>query len=55
MPWDPGQLVLWLSREGYVCSLEAKDARLAYRRISETINAMLASDPHLEIRIEAQA
>ncbi|MEI6712403.1 MAG: TIM barrel protein [Verrucomicrobiota bacterium] len=44
-------VVLWLSREGSYIR-EAKDARLAYRRILDTINAMLAYDSKLEIWIE---
>ena len=44
-------MVLWLSREGSYIR-EAKDARLAYQRLSETINGMLAYDPEIEIWIE---
>ncbi len=44
-------VVLWFSREGTYIR-EAKDARIAYRRILDTINAMLAYDPALEIWIE---
>lgn len=46
-----GAQVLWLAREGtYV--REAKDARLAYDRLLETINRMLDYDPEMEIWIE---
>jgi xylose isomerase len=44
-------IVLWFSREGSYIR-EAKDARLAYRRLLETINTMLDYDPSLEIWIE---
>ena len=44
-------MVLWLAREGSYIR-EAKDARLAYQRLSETINGMLAYDPEIEIWIE---
>jgi len=44
-------IVLWLAREGTYIR-EAKDARLAYQRLLETINAMLAYDPEIEIWIE---
>lgn len=44
-------IVLWLAREGTYIR-EAKDARLAYQRLLETINAMLAYDPDIEIWIE---
>ena len=44
-------MVLWLSREGSYIR-EAKDARLAYQRLLETINGMLAYDPEIEIWIE---
>jgi xylose isomerase len=44
-------IVLWLSREGTYIR-EAKDARLAYDRLLETINRMLAYDPDIEIWIE---
>ncbi len=44
-------IVLWLSREGTYIR-EAKDAKLAYQRLLETINAMLAYDKEIEIWIE---
>lgn len=44
-------LVLWLAREGSYIR-ESKNARLAYERILETVNAMLAHDPEIEIWIE---
>lgn len=44
-------MVLWLSREGSYIR-EAKDARLAYQRLLETINGMLAYDSEIEIWIE---
>jgi xylose isomerase len=44
-------IVLWLAREGTYLR-EAKDARLAYRRLLETINAMLDYDADIEIWIE---
>jgi xylose isomerase len=44
-------VVLWLAREGTYIR-EAKDARLAYERILETINAMLAYDSGIEVWIE---
>ena len=44
-------IVLWLAREGtYV--REAKNARLAYQRILEALNAMLAYDKEAKIWIE---
>ncbi|HET6408177.1 MAG TPA: TIM barrel protein [Chthoniobacteraceae bacterium] len=44
-------LVLWLAREGtYV--RESKNARIAYERLLEAINALLAHDPEVEIWIE---
>jgi len=44
-------LVLWLAREGtYV--RESKSARVAYERLLEAINQMLAHDPEIEIWIE---
>ena len=44
-------IVLWFAREGsYV--REAKDARMAYRHLLETLNAMLEYDRSLEIWIE---
>ncbi len=48
---DCKAIVLWLAREGTYIR-EAKDARLAYQRILETLNAMLAYDPEIEIWIE---
>ena len=48
---DCKAIVLWLSREGTYIR-EAKDARRAYERILETINAMLAYDKEIEIWIE---
>ena len=44
-------IVLWLAREGTYIR-EAKDARLAYQRLLETVNAMLAYDKEIEIWIE---
>jgi xylose isomerase len=44
-------IVLWFAREGSYIR-EAKDARLAYQRILDTINAMLDYDKDLEIWIE---
>jgi len=44
-------VVLWLAREGTYIR-EAKDAKLAYQRILETINMMLDYDPNIEIWIE---
>jgi xylose isomerase len=44
-------VVLWLSREGSYIR-EAKDARLAYVRLLETVNKILAYDPEIEIWIE---
>lgn len=44
-------IVLWLAREGSYIR-EAKDARLAYRRILETINTILDYDKEIEIWIE---
>jgi xylose isomerase len=44
-------LVLWLAREGtYV--RESKNPRVAYERLLEAINALLAHDPDVEIWIE---
>ncbi len=43
--------VLWLAREGSYIR-EAKDAKLAYDRLLETINRMLDYDPEMEIWIE---
>ncbi len=44
-------IVLWLSREGTYIR-EAKDARLAYERILEILNRMLAYDREIEVWIE---
>ena len=44
-------IVLWLSREGTYIR-EAKDAKLAYQRLLETVNAMLDYDKTIEIWIE---
>lgn len=44
-------IVLWLSREGTYIR-EAKDARLAYQRLLETLDAMLSYDAEIEIWIE---
>ena len=44
-------IVLWLAREGSYIR-EAKDAKLAYQRLLETLNAMLAYDPTIEVWIE---
>ncbi len=44
-------IVLWFSREGTYIR-EAKDAKLAYERLLETINAMLDYDPAIEVWIE---
>jgi xylose isomerase len=46
-----GAVVLWLAREGSYIR-ESKNARIAYQRILETINAMLAHDKDIEIWIE---
>jgi xylose isomerase len=48
---DCRAIVLWLAREGTYLR-EAKDPGLAYRRILETINAILDYDPEIEIWIE---
>jgi xylose isomerase len=48
---DCKAVVLWLAREGTYIR-EAKDARLAYRRLLETVNAMLDYDKEIEIWIE---
>ena len=48
---DSKAIVLWLAREGTYIR-EAKDAKLAYQRILETINNILAYDPKIEIWIE---
>ena len=44
-------IVLWLAREGTYIR-EAKDARLAYQRLLDTVNAMLDYDREIEIWIE---
>ncbi len=44
-------IVLWLAREGTYIR-EAKDARLAYERILETINQILEYDANAEVWIE---
>lgn len=44
-------IVLWLAREGSYIR-EAKDARLAYQRLLELINKVLAYDQEIEIWIE---
>ena len=44
-------IVLWLSREGTYIR-EAKDARLAYQRLLETLDAMLSYDAEIEVWIE---
>ncbi|MFA6543630.1 MAG: TIM barrel protein [Limisphaerales bacterium] len=44
-------LVLWLAREGSYIR-ESKNARVAYQRILEAINLMLAHDKEIEIWIE---
>ncbi len=44
-------LVLWLAREGTYIR-EAKNARLAYQRLLETINQILQYDPEIEVWIE---
>jgi xylose isomerase len=44
-------IVLWLAREGTYIR-EAKDAKLAYQRILETINNVLEYDKDIEIWIE---
>ncbi len=43
--------MLWLSREGTYIR-EAKDAKVAYERLLETVNRMLDYDPQIEIWIE---
>jgi xylose isomerase len=48
---DCKAIVLWLAREGSYIR-EAKDARLAYQRLLETVNAMLDYDKEIEIWIE---
>jgi xylose isomerase len=44
-------IVLWFAREGSYIR-EAKDARLAYQRLQDTVNAMLDYDKEIEIWIE---
>lgn len=44
-------LVLWLAREGSYLR-ESKNARVAYQRLLEALNRLLAHDPDLEIWIE---
>ena len=44
-------MVLWLAREGTYIR-ESKNARVAYNRILDTLNAMLAHDSEIEIWIE---
>ncbi|MDB6029423.1 MAG: xylA 2 [Verrucomicrobiales bacterium] len=44
-------IVLWLSREGTYIR-EAKDAKLAYQRLLETVNRMLDYNKQIEIWIE---
>ena len=48
---DTRNVVLWLAREGTYIR-EAKNARVAYGRILETINRMLEYDPEIQIWIE---
>jgi len=48
---DCKAIVLWLAREGTYLR-EAKNARVAYERLLEVINRMLAHDPEIEIWIE---
>lgn len=48
---DSKAIVLWLAREGTYLR-EAKDAKLAYQRLLQSINAMLEYDPEIEIWIE---
>jgi xylose isomerase len=48
---DSKAVVLWLSREGTYIR-EAKDARLAYERLLESVNRMLDYDPDIEVWIE---
>ena len=43
--------VLWLAREGSYIR-ESKNARLAYQRLLETVNAMLDHDKEIEVWIE---
>ena len=48
---DCKAVVLWLAREGTYLR-EAKDARLAYLRLLDTVNSMLDYDSEIEIWIE---
>ena len=48
---DCKAMVLWLSREGTYIR-EAKDAKIAYDRLLETVNQMLDYDKEIEIWIE---
>lgn len=48
---DCKAIVLWLAREGTYIR-EAKNAKLAYDRLLEAVNKMLAYDPEIEIWIE---
>lgn len=48
---DCGALVLWLAREGTYIR-EAKDAKLAYERILETINRILDYNQDIQVWIE---
>jgi len=48
---DSKAMVLWLAREGTYIR-ESKNARVAYQRLLETVNAMLAHDKDIEIWIE---
>jgi xylose isomerase len=48
---DCKAIVLWLAREGTYIR-EAKNAKLAYTRLLETINSILDYDPSIEIWIE---
>jgi xylose isomerase len=48
---DSKAIVLWLAREGSYIR-EAKDAKLAYQRLLDTLNAILAYDPQIEVWIE---
>jgi len=48
---DCKAVVLWFAREGSYIR-ESKDAGLAYRRLLETINAILDHDPEIEVWIE---
>ena len=48
---DCKAIVLWLAREGTYIR-ESKNARVAYQRLLETVNRMLAHDSEIEIWIE---